>query len=155
MSKAMEVKKRPSFVQIYAHIAAVISRRSTCKRLQVGSVVVSSDYTRVLSVGYNGNAKGFYNTCDSDEPGKCGCIHSEINALLKTDYSEKDKIIFVTDTPCTACAKAIINSDIKKVYFLREYRLKDSLDMFEKAGIKAIKVDLDAIDIDEFINGKI
>jgi dCMP deaminase len=147
----MESTKRPSFIQIFAHIAAIVSRRSTCKRLQVGSVIVSSDFTRVLSVGYNGNAKGFDNTCDREEPGNCGCIHSEINALLKVDYSEKDKVIFVTDTPCENCAKAIINADIKKVYYIREYRKKDSLEMFKRANIHTEKVDLQNIDIGEFL----
>jgi len=148
----MNDRTRPDFIQIYAHIAAIISKRSTCKRLQVGSVVVSSDYTRVLAIGYNGNARGFPNTCDSDEPGNCGCIHSEINALLKTDYSEKDKIMFVTDTPCVACAKAIINADIKKVYYIRNYRISTSLEMFKKAGIYVEQVNLKEIDIKEFID---
>ena len=147
----MSEKVRPNFNQIYAHIAAIISRRSTCKRLQVGSVVVSSDYTRVLAIGYNGNAKGFKNTCDSDEPGRCGCLHSEINALLKTDYSEKDKIIFVTDTPCVACAKAIINADIKRVCYIRSYRIQDSLDMFKRSNIEVEQVKLEPIDISGFM----
>ena len=145
-------KERPAFTQIFAHMAALISKRSTCKRLHVGSIVVSGDFTKILSVGYNGNAKGFPNSCDSDEPGKCGCIHSEINALLKADYSEKDKIMFVTDIPCVNCAKAIINADIKKVFYIRKYRITDSLDLFKKAGIPTFQIKLEPIAIDDFIN---
>jgi dCMP deaminase len=146
--------KRPDFTQIYAHMAAIISKRSTCSRLQVGSIIVSGDFTRILSVGYNGNAKGFPNSCDSSEPGKCGCIHSEINALLKTDYSEKDKVIFVTDIPCVNCAKAIINADIKKVFYIREYRITDSLHIFERARIETNQITLQPIEISEFFNIK-
>ncbi len=144
--------KRPDFIQIYLNFAAIISRRSTCKRLQVGSVITNKDFTKVLAIGYNGNAKGFKNACDSNEPGKCGCIHSEINALLKLDYSEKEKILFVTDLPCVNCAKAIINAGIQEIYYIRDYRIKDSLKLFKKAKIKITKVKLKPINIDIFLN---
>jgi hypothetical protein len=89
----------------------------------------------VLSIGYNGNAKGLRNTCDRREPGNCGCIHSEINALLKLDYTEPHKIMFVTDSPCEACAKAMINAGISRVYYLRQYRRTEGVELLRSVDI--------------------
>jgi dCMP deaminase len=133
---------RPSLQQIFADFSRLVARRSTCKRLQVGSVITSGDYMRVLAIGYNGNARGLPNTCDRDEPGNCGCIHSEINALLKLDYTEPHKIMFITDSPCVGCAKAIINAGIEQVHYLRAYRKADGLDLLRSAGIAVSQIEL-------------
>ena len=58
-------------------MAEELAKRSTCARLQVGSVITTGDLTQVLGIGYNGNARGLPNRCDSTEPGSCGCLHSE------------------------------------------------------------------------------
>ena len=77
--------ERPSFLEIYMDLAFSLARRSTCKRLHVGTVITTTDYRKVLSVGYNGNASGLANTCDRDEKGNCGCLHSEENAIINCD----------------------------------------------------------------------
>ena len=132
----MTDKQRPTLPQIFGQFARLVATRSTCKRLNVGSVVTNGDFTRVLAIGYNGNARGLPNTCDRDEAGNCGCIHSEINALLKLDYTEPEKIMFITDSPCVACSKAIINAGIQHVYYLREYRVSTGLGLLRGAGIE-------------------
>jgi deoxycytidylate deaminase len=52
----------------------MMSERSTCARLNVGCVITSVDFRYVYSVGYNGNASGLHNGCESTEPGNCGCF---------------------------------------------------------------------------------
>ena len=74
--------ERPSFESVYMDFAKAIAHRSTCKRLQVGTVITSTDFRKVLAVGYNGNAAGLPNGCDRDEVGNCGCLHSEENAAI-------------------------------------------------------------------------
>lgn len=106
-------------------------------------MITPADYTRVLSFGYNGNAKGLANTCDSDEPGQCGCVHAEMNALLKLDYTEPSKVMFVTDSPCKACAKAMVNSGISRVYFVREYRKTEGLDLLRELNIPVERIPFD------------
>jgi deoxycytidylate deaminase len=66
-------------------MAETIAQRSHDNRCQVGAVVVTSDNTQVLSVGYNGNYAGGPDCAESDEPGMSGLLHAEINALLKLD----------------------------------------------------------------------
>jgi dCMP deaminase len=131
---------RPSFESIYLQLAKALSARSTCARLQVGTVITSTDFRRVLAVGYNGNATGLPNRCDRDEPGNCGCLHSEENAVINCDAPRYvDKYVFVTHLPCAACAKRLINlGNVKAVYYGQDYRTRDALDLFAITGIKAI-----------------
>lgn len=125
---------RPSFEQIYIDFAELISKRSTCKRLQVGTVITTTDFRKVLSIGYNGNASGLANSCDSDEPGNCGCLHSEENAIINCDSPRHiEKIVFVTHLPCLMCAKRLINlGNVKKVIYRNDYRKTDSIDVLSR-----------------------
>ena len=122
--------------------ARSISRRSYDPRHQVGTVIVTSDNTQVLSVGYNGNYSGGPNEVESEIPGQSGMIHSEINALLKMDYNNpKDKVLYVTMSPCRMCAKAIVNAGIKHVVYDVEYRDRSGLDVLESAGVSFSKIE--------------
>ena len=128
---------RVSFKEIYMRFAFDLARRSTCRRLNVGAVVVAMDYSRVYGIGYNGNAAGLSNCCDTKEPGNCGCLHAEDNALLKTNGgAEVEKIIFVTHQPCLYCAKRMVNKGgVQAVYYKEPYRLKEGLYVLEESGI--------------------
>lgn len=139
----MTEKKRPSFAKIYLDLAKVLASRSTCKRLAVGTVITSTDYRKVLAVGYNGNASGLPNSCDRDEPGNCGCLHSEENAVINCDAPRVvDKVVFVTHLPCVACAKRLINlGNVKTVIYGEDYRVRDSVELLRSVGIEVKKID--------------
>ena len=128
---------RPTFPEIYLHLADALSARSTCKRLKVGTVITSTDYRKVLAVGYNGNATGLPNTCDRDEPGNCGCLHSEENAVINCDSPRHvEKFVFVTHLPCVPCAKRLINlGNVRAVYYRNDYRVRDSVELLRQSGI--------------------
>ena len=129
---------RPSFEEVYMQFAELISRRSTCKRLQVGTVITTVDYRKVLAVGYNGNASGLDNTCDREEAGNCGCLHSEENAVINCDAPrETQKYVFVTHLPCVMCAKRLINlGNVRRVVYKTAYRSGESIEMFNAVGIE-------------------
>jgi dCMP deaminase len=124
-------------------LAFCFARRSTCKRLHVGTVITTTDYRKVLSVGYNGNASGLTNTCDRDEAGNCGCLHSEENAIINCDSPRNtEKYVFVTHLPCVACAKRLINmGGVRKVFYSLEYRRKDSIRILGEVGIEVVKLE--------------
>lgn len=136
---------RPSFERIYLQLAFTMAKRSTCLRLQVGTVITSTDYRKVLAVGYNGNATGLPNHCDREEPGNCGCLHSEENAVINCDSPRHvEKIVFVTHLPCVSCAKRLINlGNVVKIYYGHDYRLKDSLNILESVKIPVERLDLE------------
>jgi len=122
--------------KIWMQLATNIAARSTCARSQVGCVITDRDKGRVLSVGYNGNYVRGPNACDSGDPGNCGCIHAETNALLKLIENPKDKIVYCTESPCKMCTKLIINSGCSVLIFGKLYRLTDHLKFFTNVGIK-------------------
>ena len=134
----MTIRNRPSFQKIYLDLAFTLAERSTCKRLRVGTVITSTDFRKVLAVGYNGNATGLHNGCDRDEPGNCGCLHSEENAVINCDAPRTiEKVVFVTHLPCVQCAKRLINlGNVKEIYYGQDYRLKDSLQLLAEVGIQ-------------------
>ena len=120
--------------------AWIWAKRSSCSRLQVGCVISNEDFTKIDAIGYNGGAKGLENDCESLEPGMCGHLHSEINALIKANYDIPNKRMFITHSPCKQCTKAIINGRIAQVYYNIEYRDKEPLAMLARCGIAAIRI---------------
>ena len=127
---------RPSWDKIWMQMAETISQRSHHPTFKVGALIVTSDNTQVLSLGYNGRAAGMSNVPQSSEPGCSGLLHAEINALLKLDYNNpKDKVMYITLSPCENCAMAIINSGIKKVVYKEQYRDMSGVDLLRKANI--------------------
>src|SRR6202171_238507 len=127
--------------EVYMRMAEELAKRSTCARLQVGSVITTSDLTQVLGIGYNGNAKGLPNRCDSSEPGNCGCIHSEQNALIKAGAQLSGKVMFVSASPCVMCAKMIINTTVGRVFYREAYRDPAGLDVLPQGGVEVIHYD--------------
>jgi len=122
-------------------MAEELAKRSTCARLQVGTVVTDAMLQNVLAIGYNGNARGLPNRCDTSVPGQCGCIHSEVNALVKAPGSTRDKVVFVTNSPCVMCAKLMINSGVTHVFYRRAYRDPSGVELLATAGVTPVLYD--------------
>ena len=136
-------KERPSFESVYMNFAKEIAKRSSCSRLNVGTVITTTDFRKVLAVGYNGNASGLPNGCDRDEAGNCGCLHSEENAVINCDSPRfVEKYVFCTHLPCMACAKRLINlGNVKKIFFDTDYRKRDSIEALLSVGIQVFKIE--------------
>jgi len=127
---------RPTWDSIWMKFAKSISERSIDPRFKVGAVVVSDDNTQVLSVGYNGDQAGGSNEIESLEPGQSGCIHAEINALIKLDYNNpKKRKMYITLSPCKMCAKAIVNAGIAEIVYGDVYRDISGIEVLDLAGI--------------------
>lgn len=142
--------------EYYMNIAVQVSLRSTCIRRKVGAVIVKDN--EILGSGYNGSPKGLPNCCD--DPTRCYrtkhnipsgqklelCYaqHAEINAMFNALCSNRDlhdASIFVTTFPCSNCAKAIIQSGIKNIYYLDTYTNEFTLTMLEEANVRVIEMD--------------
>jgi dCMP deaminase len=146
---------KPSFEDIYMDLAHSLSLRSHCVKLQVGAVLTKD--TRIISLGYNGPPAGTHN-CDEEWPG-VGCprdskgscslaLHAEQNAILyaaKNNVSLDGATIYVTLSPCIACAKVLFSLGIKKVYYLNSYAeykgipSDEGVDFLQKFGVEVIR----------------
>ena len=124
--------------------AEELAQRSTCARAHVGAVVTDASMLQVLGIGYNGNARGFRNGCDRPlEVGNCGCIHAELNALLKAPGMVLGKRLFTTVAPCAACAKSIINANVSEVFVRDAYRSEAGLVLLQQAGVRVYRIERD------------
>jgi len=136
---AVDHVTRPPLYEVYMRMAEELAKRSTCARLRVGTVLTGPNLEHVVSIGYNGNARGLPNRCDSTEPGKCGCIHSEMNALVKSPGDLRDKVAFVTASPCVMCAKLMIQAHVSHLFYREAYRAPEGLEVLERAGVRVVQ----------------
>ena len=133
-------------------IAVLSSLRSKDPNTQVGACIVSPD-KKIIGVGYNGFPTG----CSDDElpweregdwintkyPYVC---HAELNAILNSPISSlKGATLYVALFPCNECAKAIIQTGIKKVIYLSDKyaesdQTKASKMMLKSAGVEFEKL---------------
>lgn len=118
-------------------VAEAVSARSTCKRLHVGSLLVSEDYYRVYAFSYNGSVRKQKHKCNAKLEGACGCVHSEANLLRNvSSYDGLKKVLFTTVSPCLECAKAIANCGyVTKVFYKYPYRSTKGLAVLRKSKI--------------------
>ena len=73
-------------------------------------------------------------------------LHAEAHAITKRASSTQSSIgatVYVTDAPCIECAKLIIQSHIVRVVYSIEYRLRDGIDLLERAGIQVDYIPLE------------
>lgn len=121
---------RPSEHETWLLVAHAVAARGTCRRRRVGCVLVSSD-GQVLSTGYNGVAPGAPHCTDHPCPGAaaatgtdlgaCEAIHAEQNALIACrDFAMVDRV-YVTASPCVHCAKMLLRTPARAVYFMERY----------------------------------
>jgi dCMP deaminase len=130
---------RPPIFEVYMRMAEELAKRSTCARLQVGTVITDPRLENVIAIGYNGNARSFPNECDGPDPGACGCIHSEQNALVKAPGGLADKVAFITASPCVTCAKLLIQGNISHVFYREIYRDPSGLEVLARAGVTPVQ----------------
>lgn len=131
-----------------AHLSAL---RSKDPNTQVGAAIVDENH-RVVSVGYNGFPAG---VSDDEFPWSregdvltskyAFVVHAELNAILNSQRSVRGCTIYVSLFPCNECAKAIIQSGIKKiVYESDKYNGVDtniaSKRMLKAAGVELIRI---------------
>ncbi len=69
------------------------------------------------------------------------CIHSEANALIKAGAHVEGKLMFVTLSPCVMCAKMIVNSNVRRVYYRSAYRDPAGVEVLRQGGVQACLYD--------------
>lgn len=101
----------------FMQYAKLIAERSADSKYKIGCVIVNIDNSRILSFGYNGDEHGGTNLRESIERGCSGFLHAEENALIKLDYSEPYKKVYLTHSPCKMCCKRLINAKVNEIIY--------------------------------------
>ena len=114
-----------SWDEYFMGIAMLAAKRSKDPSTQVGACIVSQDNI-IISTGYNGMPKG----CSDDEfPwDRTGedtkypyVVHAELNAILNANGRDlRGSRLYVALFPCNECAKAIIQSGVREVFYLSD-----------------------------------
>ena len=81
--------------------------------------------------------------CCSKEVTRREVLHAESNALAKiskSTLSSNGADLYTTTCPCFDCAKLIIQSGIKRVFYSEDYRDMSGVALLEKAGIETKEV---------------
>ena len=115
-------------------LAILSSKRSKDPSTQVGACIVDDDH-KVVSIGYNGMPRGIDDNDLTWEKGEgldskyLYVCHAEFNAILNTRNGSalKGCTLYVTLFPCNECAKAIIQTGIKKIVYLSN-KYKDNIE---------------------------
>ena len=132
----MEVRaltKQKKLDRVFMNIAKEVATLSHCQRSKVGAVVELDG--NVVSFGFNGTPKGMPNCCEDENNVTLPyVIHGESNAILKaarTGNSTKGGTLYLTLSPCLDCSKLILQSEIKRVVYLEEYRDRSGIDFLK------------------------
>jgi deoxycytidylate deaminase len=132
-------------VLVMARFANELARLSKCTERHTAAIVADKLLQQIYSIGVNGGAAGIEDCmCVSGE--RYGCIHAEINALVKCVSADPDKSMFITLSPCKPCAAAIINAPgrIQRVYMSELWYNTDGIGLLLQAGISCFTVNLSA-----------
>ena len=154
-NKVKVVKKiiRPSWDEYFMRVAFLVCERSTCLRRRVGAVLVKD--RQILATGYNGAPKDIPHCestgCLREELGVpsgqrheiCRGLHAEQNVILQaasSGVSTKGSTLYITSTPCSICAKMIINAGIEEVAIESEYPDEMAIAFLKEAGVVLRKI---------------
>jgi dCMP deaminase len=135
---------RPSWDRYFLDIAAVVAKRSTCKRVPMGVGAVLVRDRCILSTGYAGSIRGQPHCvdvgCDTDPvTGSCQrTVHAETNAILqaaKHGVGTQGATLYCTLSPCANCFKMLANAGIKKIVYTEQYRVAPDFELADACGI--------------------
>jgi dCMP deaminase len=127
-------KKRPDWDSYFLEIADLVATRSTCRRRQVGAVLVRDK--RILTTGYNGAPANLKHCLDigclREERGipsgerqeLCRGLHAEQNAIIQAalyGVPITGATLYVTCQPCITCAKMLINCKAIRIVIAGDY----------------------------------
>lgn len=152
--------KRLSWDDYFMKIAFLVAERSTCRRHNIGAVVVKNK--RVMTTGYNGAVSGVEDClklgCYKDQNNlasgtghnECRAVHAEQNAIIQAaqhGINIRDGTLYCTHSPCRLCARMAINAGIKRFVACIEYSDKTFKELFVEAGVEYATVKMPQLKI--------
>ena len=147
-TKTTKKIKRPTWDEYFIKASFLVCERSTCLRRKVGAVLVKDK--QILATGYNGAPRGITH-CDETgclrqklgvPSGQrheiCRGLHAEQNVILQAatyGVSTKGSSLYITNAPCSICAKMIINAGINEVVVSDGYPDEMAIEFLKEAGV--------------------
>lgn len=123
-------------------IAYAVAKRSKDPNIQVGAIIVDKN-KHIIGTGYNGFPPKFNDTKNRwTRKYKYDYVtHAEVNAILHSTGSINNCILYTTMYCCKDCAKIVVSSGIKNVYYNDDkYYNKISEEIFKECDIICKKI---------------
>ena len=135
--------------QRYLEMATLVASWSKDPSSKFGSVIVDNQ-NRVISIGFNGFAKGFDDNPERLEDRQFKyrhVLHSEENCILNAKQDVTGYKIYVTGVPCSLCMSRIAQSGLSKVIcykptedYLLRWSIEEPLQVAKECGIIVTQV---------------
>lgn len=140
--------ERPSWDDYFISTAILMASRSSCQRLNVGCVIVSTGEhkNRIIAAGYNGFLPGApHESCVRDNH-EMATVHAEQNAIsdaARRGVSVNGATAYITHFPCINCAKILASAGISSIKYLHDYSNDELVEpLLKNAGISITKLGL-------------
>lgn len=131
----------------YLEACFIFSKLSYAKRLKVGELLVTP--LGIINLGINGTAPGTPNECEyvDESSGQlvshpyviCGAANA-IYKAAKQGVSLNGSTLYTTDSPCSKCTHALISVGVKRVVYVRQYRMTEHLKLLTDSGISVEQI---------------
>lgn len=138
--------QRPSWDEYFMATAVLLSTRSSCERLNVGCLIVTSGAhkNRIVAAGYNGFLPGSPHVSRLRDGHEQATVHAEQNAVAdaaRRGSSVEGCVAYVTHFPCVNCAKILASAGIAEIRYRSDYN-NDPLvaPMLAEAGVIMLKL---------------
>lgn len=136
--------RRPTWDEYFISTAMLIATRSSCERLNVGCILVSSGEckNRIIAAGYNGFLAGTEHRSCVREGHEMATVHAEQNAITdaaRRGVSVSGATAYITHFPCIHCAKLMVSAGVKRIKYRYDYN-NDEL-VFKLLGESGVGVE--------------
>lgn len=150
-STPVQSQKRQGYLHwddYFMATALLSAKRSKDPVTQVGACIVD-DHNRIISIGYN----GFPRNCSDDvfswgkekgnlENKSLYVVHAEANAILNSKMCSLDGTrLYTTLFPCNECAKLIIQSGIKVIFYISDKYAHRAIYQASKRMLDAVGIE--------------
>lgn len=142
ISNISDLDFRLDWNDYFITIAYLVSKRSSCHRLNVGCILVKDN--RIISSGYNGHLPKTEHRSVVRDNHEQLTIHAEMNSIMdcaKRNVSTNKSVAYITHFPCLNCFKGLVTSGISKIYYSEDYK-NDNLvyELANEVNIQIIKL---------------
>jgi dCMP deaminase len=138
--------RRPTWDEYFMATAVLMSTRSSCERLNVGCVIVTSGSrkNRIVAAGYNGYLPGTPHLSRVRDGHEQATVHAEQNAVAdaaRRGSSVEGCVAYVTHYPCINCAKILASAGIAEIRYRQDYH-NDPLvpALLAEAGVQVVQL---------------
>jgi len=133
---------RPSWKEYFKNLVTLTATRSPCERLKVGCLFVKEN--RIIAQGYNGFLPGCPHESVMRNGHEQATIHAEQNTIsdcAKRGVSCQGCDVYITHYPCINCMKSLCASEVRKIFYIDDYRNDELVSHFStisRIGIEKI-----------------